>query len=101
MDMTHDEKVAYLRDLGQRGIRPSKIAPPMYRRLWRLGVQARPPHFASFWWLAAANGLVFGVLLGGTNWIMQRWVSGPQQGPDVTLALATGVFAGAIFGVYV
>ncbi len=52
--MTHREKDAYLlRDLGQRGIRPRIVAPPIYRLLWHLGVEVRPPHFASFWWFVA------------------------------------------------
>lgn len=51
--MTHDEKVAFLLDdLARKGIGRYTVAPPIYRLLWRLGIEVKPPLFASFlsWW---------------------------------------------------
>ena len=39
-----------------RGIRRSDAAPPLYRLLWAAGVDARPPHYASF----GRNALLMG-----------------------------------------
>jgi hypothetical protein len=72
--MTHDEKVAYLlRDLGGREICPSTIAPPMYRQLWHLGLEVRPPHFASFWWNAGLRAFLFAAILVVSNSLISWW----------------------------
>ena len=90
--MTHDEKVArLLQDLGQRGIGRYTIAPPMYRLLWRLGIKLKPPHFASFWSLAAITGVGYGVLL-ALMMLALLWRSTPVSGVIGTAALAAILF---------
>jgi hypothetical protein len=94
--MTHDEKVAYLlRDLGGREIRPSTIAPPMYRQLWHLGLEVRPPHFASFWWNAGLRAFLFAAILVVSNSLISWW-----QGYGLLPALAAALVGGVIIGVY-
>jgi membrane associated rhomboid family serine protease len=93
--MTHAEKVAYLlRDLGQKGIGQYAIAPPAYRLLWRLGIEARPPHFARFWSLAAAMAVGFGIV-----WGILMWFAVWQQSSSVIMAVTTAALAGLLFGV--
>jgi len=50
-----------LNDLAQRGVKKYTAAPPLYRALWRLGVDPKPPLFASFW----SNTLILGVFFCG------------------------------------
>jgi len=93
--MTHQEKVAYLlRDLGQKGVSQYTVAPPAYRLLWLLGVEVRPPHFASFWSLAVPMGLFFGFFWGICMWFIM-W---SDRIPG-TVALAAAASAGILFGV--
>lgn len=93
--MTHGEKVAYLlKDLGQKRIGQYTIAPPIYRLLWRLGVEVKPPHFASFWSLVAPLGMAFGVFWGVIMWFF-IW----RQSTPVSVAVGTAVLAGLLFGI--
>jgi membrane associated rhomboid family serine protease len=92
--MTHEEKVAYLlRDLGQKGIGQYTIAPPIYRLLWRLGIEVRPPHFASFWSLAVPMAMGFAIF-----WGILMWFTVWQQRSSVSLVVGTAALAGLLFG---
>ncbi len=98
-DLTHHEKIAYLlRDLGQRGLHPQNVAPAWYRLLWHFGIEARPPHFAGFWWVAAVNGRVVAAVAGCTNWIM-RWWLGRQAWEYLIIDFAGIVLLSVIGGV--
>jgi hypothetical protein len=93
-NMTHDEKIQYLiKDLGQKGVGPYTVAPPFYRLLWRLGIQAPPPHFGGFLvpalWMGAAFGIIWGIFMWFTFWRGQM---------DPTTAVGTSVLAGCLFG---
>jgi len=91
--MTHDEKIKYLlQDFAKRGINRYTVAPPLYRLLWRLGIEVTPPHFASFWPLALFMGGFFAIAWG---LFMSLSVWG-----DLPLAVAVGasLFAGLLFG---
>jgi membrane associated rhomboid family serine protease len=93
--MTHAEKVAVLlRDLGQKGIGQYTIAPPAYRLLWRLGIEVRPPHFASFWSIAAPMALGFAIV-----WGIFMWLAVWQQRGSVGSGVASAAVAGLFFGV--
>ena len=92
--MTHDEKVAYLlKDLGQKGIGQYTIAPRIYRLLWRLGVEVKPPHFANFWSIVVIAGVPFGVVWG----IFMRFFVWQQSTP-VSPAVGTAALAALVFG---
>ncbi|HEX7688251.1 MAG TPA: DUF6404 family protein [Burkholderiaceae bacterium] len=80
------------------GIRPFDAAPPLYRLAWRLGLDLRPPLYASF----AVNALVMGGFYGasmgvlGLLWAMSR----PGWRPALALpVLGLACAAGAIFGI--
>ena len=94
--MNHQEKIDYLlNDLAQRGVGKYTTAPPLYRLLWRLGIEVPPPHFAGFWTLAIFMGVFFGVFWGIFMWFF-LWRS-----EDMPLAIAIGssLIAGVLFGV--
>jgi hypothetical protein len=97
--MTHHEKVAHLMgDLGRRGIRPLTVAPLMYRALWHLGIEVKPPHFAPFWRIAAVTGVIFAIFMIPVNWIMHLLLFWPQPWQyNIELAGVAGMF----FGIYV
>jgi hypothetical protein len=93
--MTHAEKIEILlKDLTQRGVRQYTVAPPLYRLLWRLGIEATPPHFASFWALVLAMGGFFAIAWGILMWVT-LW-----RGEDMSVAVGIGVsiMAGLLFG---
>lgn len=97
--MTHDEKVAFLLDdLARKGIGRYTVAPPIYRLLWRLGIEVKPPLFASFLSLVAITGVGYGVLLGLFMWFFV-WQSSPLSDVAGTAALA-GVLFGLFMGLY-
>src|ERR1700687_157801 len=94
--MTHSEKVELLlKDLTQRGVRQYTVAPPLYRLLWRLGIEATPPHFASFWSLVLTMGAFFAIAWGIFMWLC-LW-----RGEDMPPVAGFGVsiMAGLLFGV--
>jgi hypothetical protein len=92
--MTFDEKLRYLiNDLGQKGIGPYTVAPPLYRLLWGLGIKAPPPHFGGLWVPALGMGTTFGGL-----WGVFMWFTFWRGEMAVTTALAISVLAGIFFG---
>jgi hypothetical protein len=93
--MTHQEKVEhYLNDLAHRGISKGTAAPPLYRLLWRLGIEVPPPLLASFGSLAVMWGVLFGV-----GWGLIMWFTFWRDNMPPAIALISSLFAGATFGV--
>jgi hypothetical protein len=94
--MTHKEKVDHLvDDLAKRGVGKYTAAPPLYRLLWRLGIEIPPPHFAGFWPLAIVMGVFFGVSWGLLMWFF-LW---RDDNMPLAIAIAASLLAGALFGV--
>jgi hypothetical protein len=94
--MDHQAKVAHLlEDFKQRGINPYTTAPPLYRLLWRVGIEAPPPHFASFGSIALLMGLFFGVFWGLVMWLLV-W---REDDVPIAIALIMSLVAGVLFGV--
>ena len=96
--MTHQDKVDHLiEELGQQGIGPYTVAPPLFRLLWRLGLEVPPPFFLGFRQLTLLLGISFGVLWGAIMWL---WV---WRELGLVGSLAVGVpstvLAGLLFGV--
>ena len=85
-----------LKLLDATGIRRSNYCPPLLRLLWRLGVQAPPPHFAGFGATAGVAGAFFAVVWGSIMWFVM-WRS---TGLSPTSALLAAVSAGALFGLF-
>lgn len=80
------EKTGFLR---------SNYAPPLLRGLWRLGLEVPPPHFASFFPVAAVTAVFFGVPWGAFMWFL---VWSPQAMSGV-LAIVGASLAGISFGI--
>jgi hypothetical protein len=99
--MTHDEKVAFLlNDLGQRGVGKSTVAPPLYRILWRLGVEATPPLFASFWSTALMMGVWFAIGWGVIMWLFVWRGEDQPAAVFVTVSIVAGVLFGITMAAY-
>ena len=93
--MNHQEKVDHLlNDLTQRGIGKYTAAPPLYRLLWRLGIEVPPPHFASFSSLALFMGIFFAVFWGLFMWLFV-W---REDNVPIAVGIVSSVIAGVLFG---
>ena len=95
--MNHDEKVRYLvDDLGKRGVGAYTVAPPVYRLLWRLGIDVVPPHFAAFWPLAVSMGVFFAVIWGLVMSLFDWKATEPHPGTLFVSALIAGLIFGLL-----
>ena len=77
------------------GIWKSNAVPPYLHLARKLGMQPKPPHYASFWRVAVGMGIWFGSVWGLLMYLM-FWRS--QQLP-VTMTLMAAVAAGVLFGI--
>jgi|SRR5437899_3037857 len=60
--MSHAQKIQMMfDDLSRKGIGRWTFAPPLYRTLWKLGVEIPPPHFSTFSFLFSFLGSYFAV----------------------------------------
>ena len=80
--------------LESKGIGKSTYSPPLFRLLWKIGVQVPPPHMAGFGFNALVMGGFFGVLWGMLMWLL-LW---GRQGMQIWTAVATALMAGLLFG---
>lgn len=63
--MTHAEKLAHFeKQLEERGYWKANAEPPVFRLLWKLGVEVPPPYFLSFGQAWIVAGAPFGFLMG-------------------------------------
>ena len=81
--------------LKSTGILRSNYEPPYLRALWRLGVDARPPHFMPFAGAALAAAAWFGIAWGALMW-MTTWSRGHMA---VAPLLPVSCAAGLLFGI--
>jgi hypothetical protein len=99
--MTHQDKLQKMySELPDKGIRRLTFAPPVYRLLWKLGVEVPPPHFSSFIFLFLTFGISFGLLWGLTMWILISSINGPVTLDLVPAAVLAGILFGALMGGY-
>jgi hypothetical protein len=111
--MSHSEKVDYfIDDMRRRGIKPSSVAPPLFRMLWALGLKVPPPLFWGFAPLALFMGVLFGFLWGvlmAIFFMIWHFWAGTSQGRPLGELLLTGAIrlalvaaaaavAGVLFG---
>jgi hypothetical protein len=81
--------------LSARGLSRHHAEPLLFRLLWKLGVNVRPPHFLGFAHIAFVYGTWFAGVWGMFMWLLV-W---SQQGIGMAgVALRAGI-AGAFFGV--
>jgi hypothetical protein len=93
--MNHAEKIKLMfDDLPRRGVAAGTFAPPLYRMLWKFGVQIPPPHFSSFTFLFFFQGGFFGIFWGLLMGLL-FWT--PFRLPLWPFAFAS-ISAGVLFG---
>jgi hypothetical protein len=89
--MTYEEKIAaLLDDSGRLGIEATTAVPPLYRRLWAIGIKLPPPLLAGFWSTALCLAAYFGLsLMAGFLLFMGLvgLIGGPLLSLDVIFAL--------------
>ena len=90
-----DKRRAMHRHLLSVGIAPATFAPPAWRLLWRLGVDATPPLFVRFAPLAVVLAVVFGSVWSGLMWVFLQWLGRDVEGWKFA---ALGVCAGLVYG---
>ena len=73
----------------------SNYAPPLYRLLWKLGVNIPPPPFAFFWTNLFSFAAMYTLFWGTMMW----FICWKPRGTSVTSAIITSLLAGLIFGV--
>jgi len=97
--MTHREKVDLLiDDLGKKGMNPYTVAPPIFRWLWKAGINIPPPFFLGFFSLALLNGGYFGPAWGAAMWLL-FWRGMPLMRVAIFSAMA-GIFFGVGMAAY-
>ncbi|MEI8379172.1 MAG: DUF6404 family protein [Planctomycetota bacterium] len=82
------------------GIRESDYCPPLLRLLWRLRVQAPPPHFASFSAITIFAGALFAFTWGVLMWLLVWRNAGLSATAVVCASLLAGVLFGAFLAAY-
>ena len=93
--MTHKEKLNKMFDeLSKKGINKNIFAPPIYRLLWKIGIEIPPPLFSSFMSIFLFSGIFFGLLWGLLMWIL-LWR--PENLP-IAIAVIGSAMAGVLFG---
>ena len=92
---SNSRREAALELLAATGLNRVNYEPPLIRVLWRLGLDAPPPHFASFASCAIVSGVFFAVIWGLLMWLM-AWQS---QGVSLPLGIGMAAFVGLLFGV--
>ena len=93
--MTHKEKIKKMfEELPKKGIKQYNFAPPIYRLLWKLGVEIPPPPFSSFLYDFLFAGVGFGTLWGLLMWFV-FWQ--PKNFPAI-IAIISSAMAGILFG---
>jgi len=99
--MTHVEaqsrRLTALEILAATRISRLSYAPPLYRLLWRCGVEVRPPHFSGFGQNLVTQSCLFGLLFGSFAW--SRSFRGMSPATAALSALGYGLFMATYYAV--
>lgn len=82
--------------LSQRGLPRNRYEPPLFRLLWKIGVEVPPPHYMSFAKVAISYAVWFAVFWWGFMWVLVWSRQGRAMGDDVLVAVAAGAFFGLV-----
>jgi len=86
--MTHSEKVARLvSELEAKGLTKRRIAPPLFRLIWLLGLEIAPPLFLDMGSLLAIGFLCYAPAFGIVSWAF---------GTKASIAALFGIVAGLV-----
>ncbi len=91
---TKDEVKAYIEKLYQQGVGRYTAAPPLYRLLWRMGLNIPPPFCQSFRMNVLVFGILFTIFYPIIMWMMNNLFT--SWGTSVTVFQT--VFTGVVFG---
>lgn len=95
-----EKRQAALELLARTLMKPSNFQPPAIRLLWRMGVNARPPHFSSFLFNTLFTGGFYAVVWGLLMWLVS-WHDIRTPAEAATIAAITGlVFGMSMAGYY-
>jgi len=94
-----EKREAALALLRRTLIKPSNFQPPALRLLWRMGVNARPPHFCSFLYNTLFSGALLGAIWGGFMWLT-LWQGDHAPLRAVAVAALTGLAYGLVMASY-
>ena len=100
--MTQSSKLdRYVQQMADAGVGKSTAFPPLWRLLWRIGIQAPPPIFLGFFPLALIFGGSFGVIFSGVTWLFQDFglMRQPLMSPPL-FALFAGIPYGLAMAYY-
>ena len=90
--MTEKEKrEAFFAEMEAAGAKKNEQKPPLYRLLWKLGIDLAPPLYAS-----GTQLILMDVFLAGGFWAFLMWLIVWRESPGI--ALAGGLFFGLLFG---
>jgi Family of unknown function (DUF6404) len=91
---------AYIRQLENQGIKSQTAVPPLFRLMWSLGVNMRPPLNQSFLVNTLFNGFFFGTFWGLLMWFIQwrKWHLSVISA--IIYSSLAGVFFGAVIALY-
>lgn len=99
LDFEHKLLAAF--DLLQsRGVWRRNFAPPMFRLLWRLRIEAPPPHFCRFVHNVAVVGGAFSLLWGIIMLALPVALGGLSFTASIVLALVIGLAFGVAMATY-
>jgi len=86
--------------LQKTGIWRSNYKPPILRLLWRIGFDAPPPHFASFFANFILSGVSFGTIWGFVMWFALWSPQGMPFSRAAFAAFLAGLYFGLVMAVY-
>ena len=96
----HDKVSKLIADLGEQGYSEFTVAPPLFRMLWKHGIDIPPPLFMSFWSILVFGDALFAIGFGAfaAVFIIPMCLMGVENVPIMQSLVAT-VCAGLFFGV--
>ena len=96
--MTHTEKLTAMHaHLPRLGLGRYTFAPPIYRLLWRFGIEISPPYFTPFVPLAIFQAVSFGLVMAGLMWFIDVLFPGSSPFSGVGIVKAASLSA-VVFG---
>ena len=94
------QRDAALKLLDQAGVWRSNAAPPLFRQLWRIGIDIPPPHFLPFAASALLFGVMFGILLSLMLYVLHPLFGNAFPAPTLLKAIVGGLFVGLWMAAY-
>ena len=94
------QRLAAFQLLDKAGVWKSNYAPPIFRLLWRIGLNLPPPHFMSIASSAALTGTFFGVFWGIFMYRFAATTGDVKPSALLFSALCAGVLFGASMAAY-